>query len=346
MNDNQPHARNVAPLESPSSWAHLVISAILALLLLPLFHSLGLTLNSPWRDVFLLFWVRYGMLSIFAAAALYVVGQPREFIRAVKSPGPREPFPVGKVLGILVPAAYLFSVFFLVLCYNHLIVAAFFTGSADRLLARADSLLLMGHSVSEFAHYMVRHLSKEWLWFAESVYFSMFLEIGACIILLSAKSGFRSFRFVGAIATAYYLALLLFLILPATGPYYLCADHTGVWDAQDAMAQMQASAIAQVAQLHTPGAPSPTVGYYIALPCMHLVQPLIVLWFLREWRGTFWIVAIWSVLVLASIVVLEQHYVVDLIAAIPVALAAIAVVDWDNLKLLLTSGGEAVAQRA
>jgi len=50
----------------------------------------------------------------------------------------------------------------------------------------------------------------------------MFVQTGSCIVLLAAKSGLKeSFRFVAAQATAYYLALVLFCCIPATGPYYV-----------------------------------------------------------------------------------------------------------------------------
>src|SRR4029077_12905106 len=141
-----------------------------------------------------------------------------------------------------------------------------------------------------------------------------------------------------ALATAYYLALLLFCCIPATGPYYVCTTHAVAWDHRYSVAQMQATVIDQVNQFREAGSAVQGIGYYIALPCMHIVQPIIVLWFLRKWGAMFWILATWDVAILASVVVLEQHYVVDILAAIPASFFSVAAVDWTQLKQWLRPG--------
>jgi hypothetical protein len=65
--------------------------------------------------------------------------------------------------------------------------------------------------------------------------------------------------------------------------------------------------------------------YFIALPSMHLVQTLIALWFLRSRKRMLIAMIVFDVFLVPAILVLEQHYLVDLIAAVPVAALAIAI---------------------
>jgi hypothetical protein len=99
------------------------------------------------------------------------------------------------------------------------------------------------------------------------------------------------------------------------------------------MADIQAAVTTQLTRFSQGAWRPDTIGfdYYIALPCMHFVQPLIVLWFLRDRGRIFWLVLIYDVGLIASVLLLEQHYVVDLLAAPPVAFLALAAVDWDGL---------------
>jgi len=68
-----------------------------------------------------------------------------------------------------------------------------------------------------------------------------------------------------------------------------------------------------------------STDYFIAFPCMHIVQPLIVLWFLRRWKRVVVALAIYDVLLTAAILLLEMHYVVDMMAGLLVAGTAILI---------------------
>ena len=59
---------------------------------------------------------------------------------------------------------------------------------------------------------------------------------------------------------------------------------------------------------------------------MHLVQPLIALAFLRPWRRIAAAFLAFNVILIPCILLLEQHYVVDLIGAVPLAILAVAMV--------------------
>jgi membrane-associated phospholipid phosphatase len=68
-------------------------------------------------------------------------------------------------------------------------------------------------------------------------------------------------------------------------------------------------------------------GYFIAFPCMHIATPVIALWFLRRWRRVATTLLGLNILLCAAIVLLEYHYVVDLIGGVAVAALAIVMVD-------------------
>ena len=68
-----------------------------------------------------------------------------------------------------------------------------------------------------------------------------------------------------------------------------------------------------------------SAGYFIAFPCMHIAQPLIVMWFLRRWKRMLIVLCAYDCLLIVSILLLEWHYVVDIIGGILVAGIAIAI---------------------
>jgi hypothetical protein len=59
---------------------------------------------------------------------------------------------------------------------------------------------------------------------------------------------------------------------------------------------------------------------------MHLVQPLIALVFLRRWPRIAATFLAFNIVLIPCILLLEQHYVVDLIGAVPLAMLALAMV--------------------
>jgi hypothetical protein len=283
------------------------------------------------------FWVFLAFQSLIAAILLYTISRTSEMWDAISRPSKkRKPFSWDKLPAIFVPAAYLFVALFLVLMFNDAIAAGRFDGKMDLALSRMDSYVLMGGSVSAISHYALAHLPIAFVRLLEFVYFEMFALIGATIVLLAMSDGLaRALRFVGTIVTAYLIALLIFFLVPATGPYYICQTHSVVWSHGLNLYAAQTECIERLNLLRGNGRPS-IFGedYFIALPCMHLVQPLIVLWFLRKWGRAFWFLVAYDVLMIVSIILLEQHYVVDLIAGVPVALLAIAIVDWHAIKLV------------
>jgi uncharacterized membrane protein YhhN len=136
-------------------------------------------------------------------------------------------------------------------------------------------------------------------------------------------------QFIGAIATAYFMGLASFYLVPATGPYYLSAlRHDGgyVGEGQMIFVNMLNSFV-EHRRLSIIG-----TDYFIAFPCLHITQPLIVLWFLRGAKRIVAVLGAYDVILILAILLLQQHYVVDLIGGVCVALLAVAAMDWTALS--------------
>jgi hypothetical protein len=159
----------------------------------------------------------------------------------------------------------------------------------------------------------------------------MFPQIGAAIILVTVIDGKRrGLEFVGTILMAYYLALGLFYLWPSHGPYYLSAEHFTRFPDTLQVYSIQRATIARALALwnHVP-IQGISTDYFIAFPCMHIAQPLIVIWFLRRWKQVVFTLCAYDCLLIGSILLLEWHYFVDVVGGI--LIAGIAVIMTDNL---------------
>ncbi len=262
-------------------------------------------------------WLRAVVLSVDAIALLEL--RNRQKTQALRH----------TAAAILAPAAYLFFGFLMVLAYNNIIVSVRYNFAYDPQMAAIDRWLLHGHSVWDFSHWALRVFPLSFFKAAEFIYFGMFLQIGAAMIFLAlCKGQKRALQFVGTILLSYYVALTLFYIWPAQGPYFLCPGHFSRFPAslqsyniqktliRDALVLWQRVPIARI-----------SADYFIGFPCMHLVQPIVVIWFLRPWRRLVIALAAYDVLLLAAILMIEMHYAIDIVAALPVAAIAITITD-------------------
>jgi hypothetical protein len=228
---------------------------------------------------------------------------------------------------VLPPAAYLFFGFLMVLAYNGAIVSARFNFATDPALAAIDRWLLVGHSVGDLTHWAVRVFPLAFFRAMEFIYFGMFPQIGAALILVALCDGrARAFQFIGTILMSYYLALAIFYLWPSQGPYYLCPDHFSRFPASLQSYHIQKTLIANaLAMWHHQPISRISTNYYIGLPCMHVAQPLVVLWFVRRWRRMLMALAVYDLFLTAAILFLEWHYVADILGGIVVAAIAIAI---------------------
>jgi PAP2 superfamily protein len=260
-------------------------------------------------------WMKALILGVDAVALLEVVNRQ-------KTSGLRH-----AAFAVFAPAAYLFFGFAMVLAYNYAIVSVRFNFATDPALAAIDRWLLLGHSVSELTHWTVRVFPLSFFRTLEFIYFGMFPQIGACLIVVALCYGrARALQFVGTLLLSYYFALAIFYFWPAQGPYYLCPAHFSRFPAGLQCYTLQKTLIRHAMALwqHQPISRIST-DYFIALPCMHVVQPLIVLWFLRGFKRMVVALAAYDLVLVAAILMLEQHYVIDILAGLPVAALAIAI---------------------
>jgi hypothetical protein len=215
----------------------------------------------------------------------------------------------------------------MVLAYNCVIVSVRFNFATVPALDAIDHWMLHGHSVSELAHWSVETFPISFFRALEFIYFGMFPQIGAALILVALSEGRnRALQFVGTILTSYYLALAIFYIWPSQGPYDLCPGHFARFPASLQVYTLQRTLIRHALALwqHIPISRIST-DYFIGLPCMHLAQPIVIMWFLRRWRRIVLVLAAYDVLLIAAVLMLEQHYVIDIIAGFGVAGVAIAI---------------------
>jgi len=234
---------------------------------------------------------------------------------------------------ILPPAIYLFVGLLLVSAYNDIILSVRFFAADDAAFNSMDKWLLHGLSVPQLCHWALQVFPLSFFRFLEFIYYGMFAQIGAALILISQHYGKRrGLQFAGAVLTGYYLALVLFYLWPSQGPYYLCPAHFSQFPSVlRTYAAQKGSVEGALALWDHKSLSRISFDYYIAFPCMHIVQPIIVMWFLRFWKRMIVALAAYNVVLVVAIVLLEWHYVVDILAGAVVAGFAIAAVDGSGL---------------
>jgi PAP2 superfamily len=227
------------------------------------------------------------------------------------------------------PAMYLFCGLLLVSAYNDIILSVRFFAADDAVFNSMDKWLFHGKSVAELCHWALQVFPISFFHFLEFTYYGMFAVMGAGLILVCQCYGRRrGLQFVGAILTGYYLALALFFLWPSQGPYYLCITHFFQFPATlKTYAAQKGSITGAEALWNHAHLRRISFDYYIAFPCMHIVQPLIVMWFLRFWKRLTIVLAAYNLALVTAIVLLEWHYIVDILAGVVVAGCAIAAID-------------------
>ncbi len=238
------------------------------------------------------------------------------------------------VSAVMLPAAYLFAGLVMVFAYNNAIVSFRFFGAYDATFNRIDSWILGGHTVSGIAHSVGAHLPLGAYRSLEFVYFGMFSQIGAGIILVGLYWGMgRAFRLVGTLLTAYAFALLCFYLWPSHGPYYSCPIHFAAFPHQLTAYGAQQTLLARArAVWEGRGIGSISTDYYIAFPCMHIAQPLIVMWFVRRWKRIVVALTAVNIVLVAAILLLEWHYLVDVIGGMVVAALSVLIVNRQDFR--------------
>jgi len=235
--------------------------------------------------------------------------------------------PVSSTLIPLIPVAYFSLGFILIASYNVLIGSARYFASYDGFFDAVDRLLLGGWSLVDLFGFLNSHLPLVAFKVLEKIYFFMFAQLGATMILLTIYDGpKRALRFVGTLTLAYQTATLIYFVLPSLGPFFLAHAKSHSLSPNLVTTQIQVGLINKLNALWSSKTQT-NIGldFYIAFPCMHLAQPLIVLWFLKSMKSVVRFLVAYDTLMVFAIVFLQWHYLADLFGGLAVAAAALIV---------------------
>ena len=130
----------------------------------------------------------------------------------------------------------------------------------------------------------------------------------------------------GTMLTAYYLALLVFALWPARVPASVCVEHFSRFPQSLELYNVQKATVLKPKCFFSHRNTADRTDYYILFPCMHIALPLIVLWFVRKWRRMLAVLLVYDVVLCVAILLLEQHFLMDLIGGVLAAAVAIALV--------------------
>jgi PAP2 superfamily len=300
---------------------HFFGTATLAVMLVPSFRFVRLSLRFDWPLYLEFFW-GFNLVSACGLAYLFqALESPKTAFNWILKPSASQKFPSKALFSITVVSIYFFIGFVLVLCYNDVIAALRFDGSQDLALNQTDSYLLFGTTVTAVAHWILKSGPHGVRLIAAFIYLVTSPVVSAGIIFLTFHEG-RSvaIRLAGCMLTAYYLSLIIFYLLPTTGPYYLCPIHpTGM---TPVLNLFRSHGRPQIIKL----------DYFIGFPSMHVGAPAILLWYMRRYSRSAIFLASLLALLVPSIIILEEHYILDIIGGWCVALVAIAFVEWPSLS--------------
>jgi len=241
----------------------------------------------------------------------------------------------------LLPWAYLALGIQLALYFSSVIVSVRSCTEYDSLFARLDKSIMFGATVIGISRNAVPFYgAAEWL------YYSIGGVMGAAILFLCLSGdSTTAFRMCGGILITYYLSLLLFFFLPAQGPFIAAGLPSYL---ETATVQRMSFFNASVLYHHTRWI-TPPLGYYVAFPSLHVAQPVIAAWFLRKWSRVALIVGAYCVLLVPAILILQWHYLIDIIGGLAVAAIAVwsvggatsrsqSLVEAEGLRLADTGG--------
>jgi PAP2 superfamily len=299
-----------------------------------------------WPQYFVNYWFVFGIRAVLGAAILFAIGCPGQLRAWIEAPRSKAPMPVqlaglGKrIADVFLPAAYFFVGLIVAFSYNDIVAALRFDFRADQRLNRIDAWMMHGATVSQLAHSLAAHVSLRTFDVMTVIYFLLFPALGSTLVFLALQSGAkRATQFVGALMTSYAVVIVCFYFIPAVGPFVICADHFSVFPRTMTMYAGQFEYIG-ILKSYMAGQRPAVLGphYFAALPCMHIAQPLIAWWFLRPWKRIGAIFLVFNILLVPCILLLEQHYLIDLLAGVPLAALAVALSEGFEIRRYTGSG--------
>ncbi|MDE3200497.1 MAG: phosphatase PAP2 family protein [Acidobacteriota bacterium] len=234
-----------------------------------------------------------------------------------------------KLLDVLIPGVYLFLGLLAIFAFNHAIVGIRYGGTYDGTLDWLDHLLFHAN-VSAIAHWGFTHLPS-WVYdVLDFMYFSIWSRIGAGFILIALLNGRdNAIKFVRNALICYVIALSIFAMFPGKGPYSICPQRAALYPKSLQSYDTQRVLVERIKKLysHTLTDDVREVGvgdYYISFPSLHAALPIIVLWSIRRWKRIQALLLLSYVLfLLPALVLLEWHYLVDIMGGWGVAMLSI-----------------------
>jgi len=215
------------------------------------------------------------------------------------------------------------SLLCLLACVGTYGIAAATSGSADPLLARAD--LALGFDWRRFHAASERSAALQTM--LRAAYVLIFtLPIFAIIGLGATGHGREGRRFVLAYGIALALSLALFAAFPAGGPmgHYLIGPDRY----QPVTNDSQRLVIASLRAGHHRVIDIGRLQGLVSFPSVHAASAILFTWAVRPLKALFWPMAIANGLMLAATPVEGNHYLVDVIAGIVIAVVSIVACDW------------------
>jgi PAP2 superfamily len=223
---------------------------------------------------------------------------------------------------ILAASAYLFVGLILLMCYNDIVASLKFAGTNAPALNHLDSILLGGWTIPRLATAARQWIPESGFNVLGVIYFGMFGQLGACLLFTSLSGRKRTFEYVGTLLIAFYIAIAVFYLWPTMGPFVL--SSAALQHPTTAIQQVQAVLIYRVhAYLAHQNVPSIGTDYYIGIPCMHVAEPMIVLWFLRKEKKIAALLIAYDVVLIGAILLLQWHFFSGLLGGFLVAGLAI-----------------------
>lgn len=158
----------------------------------------------------------------------------------------------------------------------------------------------------------------------ESAYVMLFPQVVLTTVAMAIhKRGELLSVYIRAIFVAYALGLLVFLAFPTVGPTVTAPELIKSEYRSSITAHVAQRTAEELEAVHS-GGDLNGIGYFIALPSLHVAQVCIAAFFLRRIRVLWcWFLPI-NVAIVLSTVLLGMHYIVDIPAGMLVAAVAVA----------------------
>ena len=218
-----------------------------------------------------------------------------------------------------IPVVYLFAGLLIAFSYINIASATLDYAKYDAAFLAADRVLLLGHTVGEFSHWMLAfpHMGTV----LEIIYEGLFGAMAATQLWLvfEGRHG-AAMDFSCDVITSYLITLVAYCAMPSVGPFIFSPSSASI-----DIVRLQNVSMPYLSALRANHGifAGPGSSYFVAFPCMHIVQSILVAWHLRPWPRLYRASLIFNAAMVVAILGLQQHYVVDMLGGFVVVYMAI-----------------------